>query len=216
VGRHVPKHARNDRRLQKGLAVSTAAFVLPVLGATLDPAYAAGGPSENASANAASGGAGGNGIGGGGGAGGATRGNDFDLGAGGNSETTPAQPGSQNNPNAVGNGANTPGGPFGTPTPDGGQQGNGNAPTNGSVGNADAKNPPALMRLVQQGAKLHAYPKDVMLAARRAAFEIYAEESGKNPAFKTLYDSWKPFRDAQIQWFKIAEAPYQNFLYYVK
>ena len=80
----------------------------------------------------------------------------------------------------------------------------------------DAKNPPALMRLVQQGAKLHAYPKDVMLAARRAAFEIYAEESGKNPAFKTLYDSWKPFRDAQIQWFKIAEAPYQNFLYYVK
>ncbi len=80
----------------------------------------------------------------------------------------------------------------------------------------DAKNPPALMRLVRQGAQLHAYPKDVMLAARRAAFEIYAEEAAKNPAFKTLYDSWKPFRDAQIQWFKIAEAPYQNFLYYVK
>ncbi len=80
----------------------------------------------------------------------------------------------------------------------------------------DAKNPPALMRLVQQGAKLHAYPKDVMLAARRTAFEIYAEEAKKNPAFKTLYGSWKPFRDAQIQWFKIAEAPYQNFLYYVK
>ena len=80
----------------------------------------------------------------------------------------------------------------------------------------DAKNPPALMRLVQQGARLHAYPKDVMLAARRTAFEIYAEEAKNNPAFKTLYGSWKPFRDAQIQWFKIAEAPYQNFLYYVK
>ncbi len=80
----------------------------------------------------------------------------------------------------------------------------------------DAKNPPALMRLVQQGVKLHAYPKDVMLAARRTAFEIYEEEAGKNPAFKTLYDNWKKFRDAEIQWFKIAEAPYQNFLYYVK
>lgn len=80
----------------------------------------------------------------------------------------------------------------------------------------DAKNPPALMRLVQQGVKLHAYPKDVMLAARRAAFEIYADEANNNPVFKTLYDSWKPFRDLQNQWFKIAEAPYQNFLYYVK
>lgn len=80
----------------------------------------------------------------------------------------------------------------------------------------DAKNPAALMRLVQQGVKLHAYPKDVMLAARRTAFELYEEEAGKNPAFKTLYEHWKKFRDAEIQWFKIAEGPYQNFLYYVK
>ena len=80
----------------------------------------------------------------------------------------------------------------------------------------DAKNPFALMRLVQQGVQLHPYPKDIMLAARRTAFEIYDEEAGKNPAFKTIYESWKKFRDAEIQWFKIAEAPYQNFQYYVK
>ena len=80
----------------------------------------------------------------------------------------------------------------------------------------DAKNPPAMMRLVQQGVKLHAFPKDVMLAARRAAFEIFDEEAAKNPAFKTIYTEWKKFRDSEIQWFKVAEAPYQNFLYYVK
>ena len=80
----------------------------------------------------------------------------------------------------------------------------------------DAKNPPAMMRLVQQGVKLHAFPKDVMLAARHAAFEIFDEEAAKNPAFRTIYTEWKKFRDSEIQWFKVAEAPYQNFLYYVK
>lgn len=80
----------------------------------------------------------------------------------------------------------------------------------------DAKNPPAMMRLVQQGVKIHAFPKDVMLAARRAAFEIFDEEAARNPAFKTIYIEWKKFRDSEIQWFKVAEAPYENFLYYMK
>ena len=80
----------------------------------------------------------------------------------------------------------------------------------------DSKNPPAMMRLVQQGVKLHAFPKDVMLAARSAAFEIFDEEAAKNPAFKTVYTEWKKFRDSEIQWFKVAEAPYENFLYYMK
>lgn len=80
----------------------------------------------------------------------------------------------------------------------------------------DTANPPALMRLVQSGVKLHAFPKDVMLAARRVTFAIYDEESAKNPAFRKIYTAWKRFRDSEIQWFKVAEAPYQNFLYYVK
>ena len=80
----------------------------------------------------------------------------------------------------------------------------------------DAKNPAALMKLMRQGVKLHPYPKDVMVAARKAAFEIYEDEARKNPVFKKIYDSWKSFREAEIQWFKVAEAPYQNFIYYTK
>ena len=55
-----------------------------------------------------------------------------------------------------------------------------------------------------------------MLAARTAAFELYAEEAAKNPAFRKIYSEWKHFRDSEIQWFKVAEAPYENFLYYIK
>jgi TRAP-type mannitol/chloroaromatic compound transport system substrate-binding protein len=80
----------------------------------------------------------------------------------------------------------------------------------------DAKNPPALMRLVKQGAQLHAFPKDVMEAARKAAFAMYDAEAGKNPSFARIYGEWKKFRDLELQWFKVAEASYANFLYYTK
>ena len=30
------------------------------------------------------------------------------------------------------------------------------------------------------------------------------------------YGEWKKLRDAENQWFKVAEAAYDNFLYYAK
>jgi TRAP-type mannitol/chloroaromatic compound transport system substrate-binding protein len=75
----------------------------------------------------------------------------------------------------------------------------------------DAKNPLALMRLVKQGVKLHPFPADMLTAARKIAFELYEEEARKNPAFKKIYVEWKKFRDAEIQWFRVAEAAYANF-----
>jgi TRAP-type mannitol/chloroaromatic compound transport system substrate-binding protein len=80
----------------------------------------------------------------------------------------------------------------------------------------DAKNPPALARLLRHGVKLHPFPEDVMVAARKIAFEIYEEEARKNAAFKRIYVEWKKYRESSIQWFKVAEAAYSNFLYYSK
>ena len=64
--------------------------------------------------------------------------------------------------------------------------------------------------------RLRAFPKNVMVAARKASFELYDAEARKNPAFARIYREWKPFRDAQIPWFKVAEAAYSNFLYFTK
>ena len=80
----------------------------------------------------------------------------------------------------------------------------------------DAKNPPALMRLVREGVKLHPFPQDVMVAARKAAFELYDEEAARNPTFRRIYREWNTFREASIQWMRLAEASYANFLYYTK
>jgi len=77
----------------------------------------------------------------------------------------------------------------------------------------DVKNPAALGRLVHEGVKLHPFPQEMMVAARKAAFEIYDAEAAKNPAFKKVYTEWKKFRDNEIQWFRVAEVSYENFLY---
>lgn len=86
----------------------------------------------------------------------------------------------------------------------------------GMLAEYDYKNPQALMRLVKQGVKLHAYPQDIMLAARDAAFQLYDAEAANNPDFARIYREWKAFRDNQIQWFRVAESSYENFLYYAK
>ena len=80
----------------------------------------------------------------------------------------------------------------------------------------DFKNPQALNRLLKQGVQLRAFPKDIMEAARKAAFAMYDEEAARNAAFARIYREWKTFRDTEIQWFKVAEASYANFLYYSK
>ena len=78
----------------------------------------------------------------------------------------------------------------------------------------DHKNPPALMRLVRAGVKLHAFPRDILEAAEKAAFALYDEEAARNPTFARIYEEWKAFRNAQLQWFRIAEASYANYLYF--
>ncbi|MBI5331414.1 MAG: TRAP transporter substrate-binding protein [Betaproteobacteria bacterium] len=78
----------------------------------------------------------------------------------------------------------------------------------------DYKNPQAILRLVKQGVKLHAFPKDVMEAAQKAAQTMFEEEAGKNPAFARIYAPWKQYLAASNQWFKVAEASFSNFQYY--
>ena len=76
----------------------------------------------------------------------------------------------------------------------------------------DHKNPIALSKLLQNGVKLQAFPKDVMEAAYKAAQDLYAEEAAKNPAFKKIYVEWEKYRKTQNAWFSIAESRMDSFL----
>ena len=80
------------------------------------------------------------------------------------------------------------------------------------VSKYDALNPAALKRLVGNKVQLRGFSKDIMNACYKAANEVYAEESAKNPKFKKVYDAWKVFRDDQILWFRVAEQNFDNYM----
>ncbi|MBX6369042.1 MAG: TRAP transporter substrate-binding protein [Rhodospirillales bacterium] len=77
----------------------------------------------------------------------------------------------------------------------------------------DVENPAALRRLVANGTQLRPYSREIMQAAYKAAFEIYDELSAKNPKWKKVYEPWKKFRDEEYLWFRVAENPFDNFVY---
>lgn len=77
----------------------------------------------------------------------------------------------------------------------------------------DAKNPPALRKLVAEGAKLGFFPKDVMDAAYKASQELWTELSDKNPDFAKIFPHWKSFQEEQVSWFRVAEAALDNYTF---
>ncbi|MBX3665434.1 MAG: TRAP transporter substrate-binding protein DctP [Burkholderiales bacterium] len=77
----------------------------------------------------------------------------------------------------------------------------------------DAKNPEALKKLVAGGAQLRQFPKPVMEAAQKAAFEIYDEAAAKSAHFRRIYAQWLKFRNDQFLWFRVAEMGYDNFTF---
>jgi TRAP-type mannitol/chloroaromatic compound transport system substrate-binding protein len=79
------------------------------------------------------------------------------------------------------------------------------------VAKYDHGNPDALLRLAGAGAELRPFPQDVMLAAFKEAYALYAELAAKNPAFKTFYDSYLPYWKKEQLWFRVAELPFDAF-----
>jgi TRAP-type mannitol/chloroaromatic compound transport system substrate-binding protein len=69
----------------------------------------------------------------------------------------------------------------------------------------DARNPPALRRLVAAGAQLRAFSPEILRVCEKATFELYDEIAAKNAKFKKVYEPWKKFREDQLLWFSVAE-----------
>ncbi|MFO1154411.1 MAG: TRAP transporter substrate-binding protein DctP [Rhodospirillales bacterium] len=82
-----------------------------------------------------------------------------------------------------------------------------------TVAKYDTQNPPALRRLVANGAILKPFPRDVLEAAYKATFEVFDETSAQNANFKKVYGAWKSFRDTQYEWFSVAEHTFDRFAF---
>ncbi len=76
----------------------------------------------------------------------------------------------------------------------------------------DALNPPALADIIAAGkTTILPFPEDVMIASEQAAFALYDEYSAADPDFKTIFDSWAPFRTAIQDWHGLAEKAMLDF-----
>ena len=76
----------------------------------------------------------------------------------------------------------------------------------------DARNPTALKQLVGSGAKLVAFPKDVMEASFKESMALYSDISSKNPNWKKVYEDYAKFRKDSNLWFRFTEARFDNFM----
>jgi TRAP-type mannitol/chloroaromatic compound transport system substrate-binding protein len=77
----------------------------------------------------------------------------------------------------------------------------------------DAENPAALKRLLAAGVQVRPYPPDLLEAAAKATAAVMTDLAAKNAAFKKIYDGWKPFREAEGEWFGTAEAHFESALH---
>jgi len=77
----------------------------------------------------------------------------------------------------------------------------------------DAKNPPALDRLLGQDVKLERFSDDIMNAALEASFEIMEEQAAKDPGYRKVYDAFKAVRGPMFRWFGTAELAYAEYAF---
>jgi len=75
----------------------------------------------------------------------------------------------------------------------------------------DVRNNGAIRSLIDKGVQLRPFPTDILEAAYKASFELYAELATEHPRFKTLYEPWKAFRDQIYQSFRVAEYSFESF-----
>lgn len=76
----------------------------------------------------------------------------------------------------------------------------------------DAKNPPALRRLVAGGAELRQFSRDILSACFDASNATYEELSAKNPTFKKIRESQVAFRKDAYLWAQITEYTFDTFM----
>ena len=77
----------------------------------------------------------------------------------------------------------------------------------------EALNREALQRLIDGGTQLREYPREILVAAEKAAFELYEENARKSADFKAVYEPWKIFREQIYAWNRINEQSFANFVF---
>jgi TRAP-type mannitol/chloroaromatic compound transport system substrate-binding protein len=75
----------------------------------------------------------------------------------------------------------------------------------------DALNPPALRRLVAQGAQLRAFPQPVLDACYEETTKLHEEYSRNDPVYAEIYKDMSTFRTESYQWMQLSEYTFDTY-----
>ena len=76
----------------------------------------------------------------------------------------------------------------------------------------DARNGPALRRLIAGGTQVKPFPKPVMEAFYKASQEMYKELGSTNANFKKIHDSYSGFQKDVVSWMRVTENTFDDFM----
>jgi TRAP-type mannitol/chloroaromatic compound transport system substrate-binding protein len=77
----------------------------------------------------------------------------------------------------------------------------------------DARNGPALDRLIEYGTELRRFPDEILRAAQAVSRDLLEGRAARDGAFRRVYESWTAFREVAFRWFGTAELPYAEFAF---
>ncbi len=76
----------------------------------------------------------------------------------------------------------------------------------------DAGNPPALKRLVANGARIGAWSRPIMDAMREAANQYFKEQAAANPTFAKVHEHWSRFLADQVLWSSVNDGAAEQYM----
>lgn len=77
----------------------------------------------------------------------------------------------------------------------------------------DARNPPALTRLLNKGVQLHPFPEDIMREAKRISTELQEEIVASDSMYRAIYEAYNKFQAESNRFLKTSEQTYANFAF---
>lgn len=83
----------------------------------------------------------------------------------------------------------------------------------GMLASYDARNPPALDRLLQKDIALEPFSNDILVEARRIARDLLEQEAASNAQYGEIHASYKAFADVSNRWMNVAEQSYSTFAF---
>ena len=75
----------------------------------------------------------------------------------------------------------------------------------------EARNAPALKRLIEGGTQLRPYSSEILTTAQKITRDYYEENRIQSESFRKMYEPWKQFQDLISSWHAVGELGYSRF-----